>query len=600
MSKPAIRVLSAHVANKIAAGEVVERPASAVRELVENAFDSGADRVDVEIVSGGKKLISVADNGCGMGRDDAVLALERHATSKISDVDDIEHISTLGFRGEAMPAIASVSRFRLMTRQKGNEVGAEVRVSGGKMYEVDDAGCPEGTTVEVRDLFFNVPARKKFLRTHQTEMGHVRDAFITEALSHPATSMSLKVDGANQYTLPASDSVEDRIRDIFGKDHLASMVAVESDNSRVKVTGMIGLPNLSRPDRKEQYFFVNGRPTSAAVLNHCLREAYHTLMPHGRQPVAFVFIELDPAQVDVNVHPAKKEVRFRHSSDVRDAVIDALRGALKKGLPISGADEGRVGDEPPAQPEQQVQFKIADLPQIRAFKYPSMPKDDDEGRSSLPAVSPLLSMPRGRTTTQEPFTRRSPWSWCRVLGQLADLYVILETDDGYVIMDPHAAHERVLFERFMRQFLDNKVQVQNLLLPVTVEMAPADAAAVKKHIKVFKQMGFGISEFGDSAFVLDAVPAGFGDMSPNEFLLQALSDLEAGGARRSKGKWREESIAQAACKTAVKAKDKLSLEETQKLVIDLANAEMPYTCPHGRPTLIYTPIRELNRRFGRE
>jgi len=595
MSKPAIRVLSAHVANKIAAGEVVERPASVVRELIENAFDSGADRIDVEIVSGGKKLISVSDNGSGMGRDDAILSLERHATSKISDVDDIEHISTMGFRGEALPAIASVSRFRLLTCPEGDTSGTEVRVSAGKMYEVEEAGCPKGTTVEVRDLFFNVPARKKFLRTHQTEMNHTKSVFINEALSHPEISMSFKIDGALQYELPKSAKIEDRIRDIFGKDDLAAMARVEGETAGVRVTGMISLPSLTRPDRKEQYFFVNGRPTSAAILNHALREAYHTLLPQGRQPVVFVFIDLDPCQVDVNVHPAKKEVRFRNSADVRDAVINALREALSRGRKVDGpgADMTQEREAGPAQ----AHFEIADLPKIRAFRYPSI--SPDQKIDQLPEVAPetLDGSPRERPAGN--FERKGPWSWCRVLGQLAELYVILETDDGYVIMDPHAAHERVLFEKFMKSLFSKKIDVQPLLIPETVEMLPRDAAAIGKQIKILREMGFGVSEFGDNAFVVDAVPAGFGEMNLRDFFLQALADLEAAGARRGKGRWREESIAQAACKTAVKARDRLSLEEVEKLVIELAGTEMPYTCPHGRPTLIYTPMRELNRRFGR-
>lgn len=592
-----IRVLSSHVANKIAAGEVVERPASVVRELVENAFDSGADRIDVEITAGGRKLISVSDNGCGMERDDAILALERHATSKISDVDDIEHISTLGFRGEALPAIASVSRFRLQTCKTGSDIGTEVRVSGGKMFDVTDAGCPGGTTIEVRDLFFNVPARKKFLRTYQTEMGHVRDIFLTEALSHPESSMSLKVDGSMLYTLPASVSIKDRIRDIFGSDHLTSMVDVKGDFSGIKVSGMISLPSFTRPDRKEQYFFVNGRPTSAAILSHSLREAYHALISQGRHPVVFVFIELDPGQVDVNVHPAKKEVRFRGPGDMRDAVIDSLRSALTQGNTVASANSDSRQEEGGGQ-ERQEHFKIDDLPQIKAFRYPGVSsKSDYEG--PLPEIEPeKLGGSAGRH--DEAFKRRSPWSWCRVLGQLAELYVVLETDDGYVIMDPHAAHERVLFEKFMRRSLQKKIEVQNLLIPDTVELVPRDAASVRRQLSAFRDMGFGISEFGKNAFVIDAVPSGFEDMNLKDFLLQALADLESGGARRSKGRWREESIAQAACKTAVKARDKLSLEEVEKLVIELANTEMPYTCPHGRPTLIYTPIREIDRRFGRE
>jgi len=343
--------------------------------------------------------------------------------------------------------------------------------------------------------------------------------------------------------------------------------------------------------------FVNGRPTSAAILNHSLREAYHTLIPQGRNPVVFVFIELDPGQVDVNVHPAKKEVRFREPGGLRDALIDSLRSALSKGSAVSSSSSV-PGQEEGEGEERQEHFKIEDLPEIKAFRYPGVSsKSDFYGK--LPEIEPdKLEGATGRR--DETFQRRSPWSWCRVLGQLAELYVVLETDDGYVIMDPHAAHERVLFEKFMRRCLQKKIEVQNMLIPDTVELVPRDAASVRRQLASFREMGFGISEFGTNAFVVDAVPSGFEDMNLKDFLVQALADLESAGARRSKGRWREESIAQAACKTAVKARDKLSLEEVEKLVIELANTEMPYTCPHGRPTLIYTPIREIDRRFGRE
>lgn len=600
MQKTLIHVLSAHVANKIAAGEVVERPASVARELVENAFDAGADRVDVEIAAGGRKLIAVSDNGSGMGRDDAILCLERHATSKISDVDDIEHISTLGFRGEAVPAIASVSRFRLCTCRTGDREGTEISVTAGRIDDVREAGCPAGTRVEVRDLFFNVPARRKFLRTNETETGHVRDVFITESLSHPGASMSLKADGALQYNLPAAAGIEDRIRDIFGSGHLAGMARVESAGGSVKVTGMAGLPSLTRPDRKEQYFFVNGRATSAAVLNHALREAYHTLIPQGRQPIAFIFIEIDPGQVDVNVHPAKKEVRFRNTSEVRDAVIDAVSRGLSAGKPASAAGQAEQYTSPPASGpvQKQAQFRIADLPEIEAFRYPGRPNSGSS--ASLPDIGPEHLDGSPPRKEQGGFSRRNPWAWCRVLGQLAELYVVLETDDGYVIMDPHAAHERILFEKFMKDLEKKKIQVQNLLIPETVELVPSDAQAIRKSLEVLREMGFGIAEFGQNTFVVDAVPSSFSEMNMKEFLVQSIADLEASGARRSRGRWREESIAQAACKTAVKARDRLSLQEVERLVIELANTDMPYTCPHGRPTLIYTPMREINRRFGRE
>jgi len=608
-----IRVLPDAVVNKIAAGEVVERPASVVKELVENAIDAAATRLDIEISAGGRKLVSVQDNGHGLQKDDALLSIERHSTSKIKDVDDIEGIGTLGFRGEALAAAASVSRFRMVTRREEDVAGTEITMLGGKLTQVREAGCPVGTSVEARDIFFNVPARRKFLRSHQTETSHVRNVFIVQALAHPTISMSLKIDGHEAYNVAGTPAFEDRLRDLFGPDFIGHLKPVGRERGGLKVHGCVSAPSFSRSDRSEQYFFVNGRVTSAPLLNFALREGYRTMLPHDRFPSVFLFIELDPKLVDVNVHPTKREVRFRRPGDVRDAVIAAIREAL--GAPPAGGEATEGAEDTVlsmrARKATDAQLEIENLPSTRVFKYPRKPIQSFAAPSDASTQGPFEhSVPVADTRQSEDTVDgddsrlstldASPWSWCRVLGQVGSLYVVIETEDGLVLMDPHAGHERVLYERFMADVMAGNIQSQTLLMPQTVEMGPKDALRVRKHLDLLAKMGFGISEFGGDAFVVDAIPSHFADLSAAPLLAAISRDLEQAGSRGAKEKWREEAVARAACRSAVKARDRLSLEEIEKLVVDLARTEMPYTCPHGRPTLIFTPFKELNRKFGRE
>lgn len=590
-----IRVLSGNVANKIAAGEVVDRPASVVKELVENALDAGASEINVEVAAGGRKLVSVSDSGKGMSRDDAILALERHATSKITDVDDIEKIATLGFRGEALPAIASVSRFRMVTRVKDEAEGTEISVSGGKMLDVRPAGAPTGTLIEVRDLFFNVPARRKFLRSVQTETSHIKDVFISQSLSHPSVAMSLKLEGRVTYRL-APGKAEDRIRDLFGADYIKSLTPVDFSGNEMRVRGFAGLPSTARLDRSEQFIFINGRVSGAPVLSFAVKEAYRTLVADAKHPALFLFCEINPELVDVNVHPAKKEVRFRNTSDVRDLFIGALRKALGNPMGITLQSQF-PGVEPSVVAIRTADaLKIDDLPRLNSFNY--------SGLSGVGGQLPLQpeSKPsaQGSVLDMTDDSEKGPWDWCRVLGQIGGLYVLLETSDGYVVMDPHAAHERVLFEKFLRAFEQGKINSQNLLIPETVKLTEADMRILLKNLDVFESLGFGVAEFGGNTLVVDAVPAFLGTVSLEPMFMELVYSLAVSGPKNVKSRMRQEAVARAACKAAVKAKDRLSVAEIEQLVIDLAKAEMPYTCPHGRPTIIFTSFTELNRKFARE
>ncbi len=593
---PRIHVLSDHVANKIAAGEVVDRPASVLKELMENALDAGATQIDVRVGGGGKRLIAVADNGHGMDRDNALLAVERHATSKIRDVDDIERVATLGFRGEALAAISSVSRFTLITRPADAVSGTEVQINGGKMADVKDAGCPPGTQFEVRNLFFNVPARRKFLRADQTELTHVRQTFLVYALSHPEIGMTLTVDDRPVYNLAGDAALLDRLAELFGRDYVRNVREVRKEDGDIRLRGYVGMPHLQRSDRSEQFVFINGRPASAPLVGYALNEAYHTLIPKGRFPSVFLFIDMEPDLVDVNVHPTKKEVRFRRPDAVRDALIATLRAVLTR--PADGASAAVSSPAPGTEASEEAapgpRLRIDDLPALPMFNYPRIaPKAEGE-----PPPPPVFHADQvGASTEGE--TTGAPWSWCRVLGQVGGLYVVMETEDGLVLMDPHAAHERLLFERLMKDAIERKVRSQGLLAPESVELTPHDAARVRKQLSLLEAMGFGISDFGGDAFMVDALPVCLGDVSARSVLAAVATSLEQSGERGGTEHWAEERIAKAACRAAVKARDKLSLQEIEKLVIDLAGADMPYTCPHGRPTLIFMGFKELDKKFGR-
>lgn len=596
-----IRILSSNVINQIAAGEVVERPSSVVKELMENAVDAGSTEIRVGVTAGGRTLVSVGDNGSGMNRDDALLSVERHATSKIGSVEDIQRIASLGFRGEALAAVASVARFRMLTCASGEHSGTEIVIIGGKLTDVRDAGCPAGTLVEVRDLFFNVPARRKFMRSQQTELSHVRAEFILQALSHPAVGMRLKVDGRDAWMLAPGAALRDRIRDLFGPELDRDLVEMSWEHAGVKVHGFAGVPRANRADRSEEYVFVNGRPTGAPVLSFAIREGYRGLLPSDRHPVLFLFVDLDPASVDVNVHPAKREVRFRNGADIRDAVIGAIRTALmldKSSMAPRKEDPGK--SELPAFRAAAVQLSIQDLPPARTFKYPRMessvrPHVPTENGAVPPKAEPDESSPQ--STPQA--SHDSPWSWCRLVGQVGGLYVVLETEDGLVLMDPHAAHERVLFDSYMAQVVSGKVEVQGLLMPETVELGVKDAARVRDNLALLKSLGFGIAEFGGDSFTVDAVPAFFRGAAIRDLLVSVAHDAEISG-RGAKGRQREEAVAKLACSAAVKAHDKLTTAEIESLMVALAGTELPYTCPHGRPTLIHMSYREINRKFGRE
>ena len=619
-----VRVLPLHVANKIAAGEVVERPASVVKELVENALDAGARKISVSVTQGGRKLIAVQDDGCGMTKDDAVLSLERQATSKIRDVTDIEEIDTLGFRGEAIPSIASVSRFTLTTRRADDDEGTLIQVNAGILAEVRAAGCPPGTLVEVRDLFCNVPARRKFLRSYATEESHVREVFTVHALAHPSVGFSLSVDGRELYRLAPADNLADRIRELFGDEFLANALTLGGNqtvgHSNIHVSGLIEMPNLSTPTRRDQYVFVNGRPATSASIAYALREAYQRRAGDAR-PAAVIFIELPPNQVDVNVHPTKREVRFRDNVAVKSAIMEAIGEALNNRpatatLPIgdcssehssiatsehpspAASSSPKAGQELSANDQM---LRHLDAPMNSRIPAQAPLKRDCPAASPVPQPVPVET----EFVLSDDGKRSKPWQWFKFLAQSASGYLLVETDSGIVTINPHAARERIAYEKLL-QTSNAKPQTSNvqpqtsqpLLIPETVHLSPVDAARIKASLPTIVAMGFQLEEFGRDTFKIDAVPQLIGSLSPSAILSTIAGDLSESGAKRG-DRWREELIAKSIAKSFAGASLALTEDGAVKLVEELCLCRMPYVCPRGKPVMIFTSTRELDRKFAR-
>ena len=613
-----MRVLPLHVANKIAAGEVVERPSSVVKELVENALDAGAKRIAISITQGGRKLVAVQDDGCGMTKDDAVLSLERQATSKIRDVTDIEEIDTLGFRGEAIPSIASVSRFTLTTRRADSDEGTLVQVNAGTLAEVRSAGCPAGTLVEVRDLFCNVPARRKFLRAYATEENHVRQVFTVHALAHPSVGFSLTVDGRELYRLAPADNLSDRIRDLFGEEFLENALPVggretpdarretsegretrdaRRDRGGVCVSGYIERPNLATPTRRDQYVFVNGRPATAPSIAYALREAYPRRTGDSR-PAAVLFIDLPPNQVDVNVHPTKREVRFRDNVAVKNALIDAIGAALRG----SGSGSG-VGRETTDARRDCLPSPVSrPAPESLASPVSRPASESLASPVSRPAPVPVET----EFVLSDDGVGSKPWQWFRFLAQSASGYLLIETDSGIVTINPHAARERIAYEKLLgaakssSQAPSQSNISQALLIPETIHLSPVDASRIRASLPVIASMGFQLEEFGHDTFKIDAVPQLASALSPSDVLATIARDLAENGSRRSGDRWREEMIAKSVAKSFAGASLTLTSDGAAKLVEELCACRMPYVCPRGKPVMIFTSTRELDRKFDKK
>ncbi len=593
MTGPAqIRVLSDAVINQIAAGEVVERPASVLKELVENSIDAGATRIEVEVVDGGRRLVRVRDDGTGMDRDNALLSIERHATSKLRELKDLDSIATMGFRGEALAAIASVSQFTLVTNREGAPAGTEILIFGGKIQDVRDAGAPRGTDIAVRNLFFNVPARRKFLRSAQTEFTNIRQAFLLEALANVGIEFALRADDADVYRLPGTESLLDRIRDLYGAEIADHLRPIRFGNGTVEIGGFAGIPPCSRLDRELQVVFINGRPSGSPVVNFAIQSAYRDVLQGGRYAPLFLHVNLPPDLVDVNVHPAKKEVRFRRPTEVRDVIIEAIR------LAVAGPDlvRGKRDELPRESSRPHVYLPVA-APAAPAAAAPSAPPAPVPVAMTQPKLD--WTPPPVPAAETEISDRTAPWAEYRLMGRVGGLYAVLETADGLVLMDSRSAHERVIYERLLGAMEKGKVPAQGLLPPVTVQVTPAQTAALRKHLDLLKKMGFGVAEFGSGTFLVDALPVWVAGVAPGPLLSDMADGLMQGGKTSAKD-WAQPLIAAIAGKQAVGLQRELNDAELNALIRDLARTEMPYTSPRGKPTVILLSYRELNRKFGRE
>ena len=666
-----IRLLSEQVANQIAAGEVVERPASVVKELGENSLDADTKKVTVEIGAGGRSLVRVTDDGFGMSRDDALLCLERHATSKIQRAEDLASIATLGFRGEALPSIASVSKFVLTTREREVGVqasacsggadslkaelqtieGTQIIVNGGTIAEVKAAGAAPGTSIDVRQLFYNLPARRKFLRTEETEAAHIQHYLTLAALAFPEIAFTFVKDGRNVWQLPAVKSgaatssrieaLRERFRALLGDEKLLSVnfSASLEENSRpeeteitfeaalpekseianrksqIQIWGLIGSPGISRATRDGQFVFVNRRPVENRGIHYALIEGYHTSLMKGRYPVCCLFLEIDPAAVDVNIHPAKREVKFHREFEVRKLVAQAVRETLLAfhSEPAKQAATAKL----PAAPSELTFAPEASAPALPNFPEKLKPAAVTPSQIS-PVAKALLKMGAATEAQSAPSAKsadisptpifNSPSSAAtpllnvplRLVGVIGKLYVLLESDRGLVLLDQHAAHERILFEQMMTRIESNTAAPsQKLLLPETIELPPRDAQFLREQLVVLTKLGVSLSEFGERTFLLDALPPFVKVPDTRRFVFDLVDELRAAGREVNLARLGEHTVAKTVCRHAVKANDPLGGAELENLVEDLRHCAMPYTCPHGRPTLIEMNYRELEKKFGR-
>jgi DNA mismatch repair protein MutL len=649
-----IRVLSDNVANKIAAGEVVERPASVVKELLENSLDAGATRIRIEVEGGGRKLIAITDNGCGMGQDDAMLAFERHATSKIHDADDLLNIATLGFRGEALPSIASVSRFTLETRQPEDNAGTRIEIAGGKLLKVEETGVPAGTAITVRDLFFNTPARKKFLRSESTELSQIASLVTHYALAHPDKHFELHSATHNMLTASPVKTHSERLYQIFGRETLDQLipVAAETDLERagipepppwrraedyeppvagkVRLHGFISKPELQKLNRNSIFLFVNQRLVRDRLVQHALTDAYRNIIPPTVFPVVLLFLELPPTEVDANVHPAKTEVRFRQQTFIHDFVRDSVRAALMKARPVPQFTREIIAQPTAAvalSPGASFPRGEATAQEVPAFALsaPALPARtaalafdsafhlEGTGIIAAPHVTAIgveqLEPPQISKTAHcgevldegdEAEQGIAPQlASLRPLGQVRESFILAVNHEGLWIIDQHVAHERVLFERVLKQRQTESIPVQKMLMPIVVELTPGQQAVFAEISDELGRNGFEVELFGSRTIVVKAVPAGVESCDIDQMLGELLVEFEREQQRINLDEVRHRIAASIACHAAIKVNMPLDQNKMEWLLKELAKTECPMSCPHGRPVVLRYSVKDIQRAFKR-
>ena len=627
-----IRVLSDNVANKIAAGEVVERPASVVKELLENSLDAGATDLRIDIESGGRRLIRIADNGSGMLRDDALLAFERHATSKLHDVKDLLSIATLGFRGEALPSIASVSRLLLETRAAEETTGAAVEIAGGKILRCDEFSRTAGTTISVRDLFYNVPARKKFLRSDQTELAHIASLATHYSLAHPKKSFQLNHGTSQLLDVTPVETLRERVYQVFGNQTLEDLIdldyvereleVVEADDRSTRVfalRGFVSGPQVQKMNRNSIFLFVNGRLIRDRLLLHALSAAYHNLMPAACYPFALLFVDCDCEEVDVNVHPSKTEVRFRHGTFLHDFVRDSIRERLIISRPASSIPASQ-------QPQAAADLPFSDFTQrIENQRFEPMPSSEIEPGDGVERLEDLPVFTLNRSAAPEPRFDFEPMrsatvpdthgplaehisevpqslsalSDLRPLGQIHDSFIIAAGRDGLWIIDQHVAHERILFEKVLRQQAQGRVERQQLLMPILLDLTAAQQIEYARIGDELDRSGFDSEPFGNRTIAIKGAPGGVSPAEIEKLVFEILEMAEGEHSKTSLDDLRRGMAASIACRAAIKINMRLDHTKMEWLLNELAATDCPMSCPHGRPIALRYSTRDILKSFHR-
>lgn len=649
-----IRVLPDNLANQIAAGEVVERPASVVKELVENSIDAGATRLQIDIELGGRRLIRISDNGEGMTRDDAILAFERHATSKIRTVDDLARIGTLGFRGEALASIASVAKVELLTKIESDLIATKVIVEGGRLVDVADASRDTGTTISVRDLFFNTPARRKFMRSEATENYHLTSIVTHYALAHPEIAFTLTNNGREVVRVSPAKDLRERAFQVFGGGLIESLLPVSGGREYVaKISGFVSAPRERRTTRDSQYFFVNNRFVRDKTIAGGLLEGYRSVLPHGVYPVAFLFLELPLEEIDVNVHPAKTEVRFRRGEAVKDAIAEAVRSALANaGITGDAVAESVACSEPDvsfvptrpeaplAGPEQHgIEFAVGIPITDRSQSFSNgtaVPLEDvDPGGSAMPPAAGIpTELPRAATLVDVgdqiaegiavPESRFTPSGYVELppvdsaakiaksvdvesvsaakihaLGQLHESFIIAVDDEGLLLIDQHVAHERILFDKYRLSEAERPIESQNLLLPETLDLTPAQSEAFSLIEDDLGSLGFGLMRLSGRTVAIKSIPTDLPASEARNLFAEILDTIEAEKKGAPKSTLRDDIAASLACKAAIKINMKLTPEKMRWLIDRLLITTSPTTCPHGRPVILRLSMKDIERGFQR-
>ncbi len=606
-----IKLLDDALINKIAAGEVVERPASIVKELVENSIDAGATNIFVEIEEGGKSVIRVTDNGSGMDKEDALLCLERHATSKISTTDDLFNINTLGFRGEALASIAAVSQLSLKTKTQKSAVGTKILCSAGKIFETVEIGMPNGTITEVSDVFFNVPARKKHLKTMQTELRQITELMIKFVLAYPEKTFKLMHHNQEILFSPAAKPM-DTLLLLYGKKVSSAMIPVEYALNEIQVSGFISKPTLTRNDKTIQHIFINTRTVKNTIITKAVYDAYHTLLHMENHPLFILHITINPQIIDVNVHPQKTVIRVEKENELYITLFNAIRHALDTAQLMPTITDEKQDRQKPLLPKQFTVIKekqssikpdIAGInPQVILEKAmekvksgialaetESENKIEKERESEKRTASPV---------TTEPVTVKANnrISSLKLIGRIHDMFYIAENEYGLVIIDQHAAHERVLYEKFMQQYFDGQIHTQELLVPEEIEFSPSEMLLVKDNTRILEKLGFHFDEFGRNTMLMRTIPSVLGKFLPKESIYEIIYQLNEKTAIDFA---KEEKLIRNACRSAVKAHDVVHMQEMSSILQQMQRCKQPFTCPHGRPTMIQFTIPELEKKFKR-